>query len=174
MKKKKLKSPWLHMNFFQRWRELQKSADPQIREIAEAAGRYPDKARHVLEVLFSPYKDPPKKGGAPKKWGQTETLLAWLAVEVQVQLKSDNSPRAGVEPTMKTFFAKINRVPLGYGLYLETFPHLKIETPGLARHWHHEGEKILRKSPQLDKAWREILACELVHWRPVARKLTAK
>jgi hypothetical protein len=168
-----MKAPDTRKDFSERLRRLLTHGDPQIRKIAEALGENLAAAFQVVDHLSQPdVDDPPKKkGGRPTKWGKPENrdvnkvLSAWLAVEVQVQLVREKTPNIGVEPAMKAFFTKRNRSPLGSGLYLQTYPDIKIENASTARRRHDEGEKMLRNTPDLAKLWQQILAAELAIWR---------
>jgi hypothetical protein len=149
----------------ERLRKLLFSSDSQTQQLAEAIGKDLNKAVDILNGLIVPYKEPPKQGGRPTKWGRTEQLCAWLAVEIEVQLAQKNHPGIGHKAAMQKYFR--NGRVLRACTNISGGPHLEIKSVDSALKNHRDGAALLLRSPDLAARFDGILKGE------IARRISA-
>jgi hypothetical protein len=106
-------------------------------------------------------------GGAPEKWGETEKLCAWLAVEVEHQLAKKTNPGIRLDPAMKNFFRR------GRVLHINANGHPLIESRADALRYHRAGAALLRQSPGKAAWWENIRKIEVALRISAAQKLHA-
>jgi hypothetical protein len=135
------------------WQEFGRDApdNPKVLVAVNATGR-----EDIFEIgIIHRSTVPRKRGGAPKKWGETEQLCIWLAVEIEVQLAKNTIPGIGYKAAMQKFFRR------GQVLYINASCDPLIKTANIALKNHREGAALLRRSPNRAARWENIRKIEI-------------